>query len=99
MGSPETRNELFYSRRARFELNRNLDGTEWENGTSMTYPAISRWSYAIPIEVIYLTPLTKWNPYNVTYVEDDSEFVDGLSGQCGDEPLQNLKGNHFYMTP
>jgi len=72
---------------------------DYDNGTSMTYPAVSRWSYAIPIEVIYLTPLTKWNPYNVTYVEDDSEFVDGLSGQCGDEPLQNLKGNHFYMTP
>jgi hypothetical protein len=26
-----------------------------------------RVSYAIPLEVIYLTPLHKWNPYNILY--------------------------------
>jgi len=197
MGSPETRKELVYSRRARFDLNRNLDGTEWEkgrtrrnyldvlmeqipgkdnyganltdsfpdgtsmallddrsgpintgyysrfyqlddpdamgtsshrrgfsdrylfaaqtthskvspvafdyevdhdDGSSSTYPTVSRWSYAFPLEVIYLTPLTKWNPYNISFV-DKSDFVEGLNGKCGSEPLQNIKGQYFYQTP
>ena len=25
-----------------------------------------RWSYALPLEIVYTTPLTKWNPYNIT---------------------------------
>ena len=198
LGAPETRNELFYSRRARFDLNRNLDGTEWENGrtrrnyldllmeqipgkdnfganlsdsfpdgssvalhgdddevintgyysrfyrlsdadamgssthrrgysdrylfaaqtthskvspiafdyevehengSTTIWPTVSRWSYAIPLELIYLTPLTRWNPFNVSFVDDAADFVDGLSGECGVEPLQNIKHNLFYQTP
>ena len=26
-----------------------------------------KWSYAVPLEIIYLTPLAKWNPYNIEY--------------------------------
>ena len=26
-----------------------------------------RWSYAIPLEVVYLTPLNTWNPHNIEY--------------------------------
>ncbi|CAH1800447.1 unnamed protein product [Owenia fusiformis] len=26
-----------------------------------------RWSYAIPLEIIYLTPLNAWNPYDLEY--------------------------------
>lgn len=26
-----------------------------------------KWSYAIPLEIIYLTPLAKWNPYDIQY--------------------------------
>ena len=26
-----------------------------------------RWSFAIPLEIIYLTPLQSWNPYNLKY--------------------------------
>ena len=26
-----------------------------------------KWSYAVPLEIIYLTPLSKWNPYNIKY--------------------------------
>ena len=28
---------------------------------------LQKWSYAIPLEIIYLTPLNKWNPYNLTH--------------------------------
>ena len=26
-----------------------------------------KWSYAIPLEIVYSTPLQKWNPYNIKY--------------------------------
>lgn len=26
-----------------------------------------RWSYAIPLEIIYMTPLSKWNPYKIRH--------------------------------
>ena len=26
-----------------------------------------KWTYAIPLEIIYLTPLNEWNPYNLEY--------------------------------
>ena len=26
-----------------------------------------RWTYAIPLEVIYMTPLQTWNPYKLQY--------------------------------
>ena len=29
--------------------------------------AMKKWTYAIPLEIIYLTPLHNWNPYNLEY--------------------------------
>jgi hypothetical protein len=26
-----------------------------------------KWTWAVPIEIIYTTPLANWNPYNLTY--------------------------------
>ena len=26
-----------------------------------------KWTYAIPLEIIYLTPLSAWNPYNLQF--------------------------------
>jgi len=26
-----------------------------------------KWTYAVPLEVVYMTPLLSWNPYNLTY--------------------------------
>ena len=34
-----------------------------------------RWTYAIPLEIIYMTPLLSWNPYDITYKGDaDSDY-------------------------
>jgi len=30
---------------------------------------VHRVSYAVPLEIIYLTPLLKWNPYNIPFVK------------------------------
>eukprot|EP01084_Bolivina_argentea_P289262 496666_1 len=65
----------------------------------------SRWTYAIPLEIIYLTPLTKWNPYNVPYYDSVREFESihanqGRSGSCepGDEYI-GWSNNYAYFTP
>ncbi|CAH1795606.1 unnamed protein product [Owenia fusiformis] len=31
-----------------------------------------RWTYAIPLEIVYMTPLLKWNPYDIEYKGDAS---------------------------
>jgi len=33
-----------------------------------------RVSYAMPLEIIWLTPLNTWNPYNIALHGDDNNF-------------------------
>ena len=43
---------------------RNADG----NGGSRQCTTVDqKWTYAIPLEIIYMTPLSSWNPYNLEY--------------------------------
>ncbi|XP_064645723.1 uncharacterized protein LOC135499028 [Lineus longissimus] len=37
------------------------------NGQKVCKTYSQRWTYAIPLEIIYTTPLSKWNPYNIEY--------------------------------
>jgi len=39
------------------------------------------WSWAIPLEIVWTTPLSKWNPYNITYL-----------GRSGDKPATGCQG-------
>merc|ERR1719277_1939479 len=64
------------------------------------------WSYAIPLEVIYMTPLYSWNPYNIAYTEDkksqqykdvDSNGRNG--GMTKQTAYKGTKKNVFYRTP
>lgn len=38
---------------------------------------VSKMSYAIPLEMIYLTPLGKWNPYNITRRDKEADVIKG----------------------
>lgn len=72
---------------------------------------VQRWTYAIPLEVIYLTPLVNWNPYNITYkgrsydayhqsVTDDNG--DGVADRDGVNASRAFNGSRhdvFYRTP
>merc|ERR1719229_2100018 len=69
---------------------------EYDNGSTTYIPTVSRWSYAIPIEVIYLTPLTRWNPHNITY-DEDADITE--SGECGVDPYPMTAKKFFYQTP
>ena len=51
------------------------------------YLTVSHWSYDIPLEVVFLHPLSAWNPRNTDFTEDDADWV-SKAGKCG-ESAQN----------
>ena len=68
-----------------------------------------RWSYAIPLEIIYLTPLSKWNPYNIPYRGDarsaeGKAIFDGPNGRRNgksdkDKAFNGTNSKTYYLTP
>ncbi len=64
-----------------------------------------RWTYAIPLEIIYLTPLSKWNPYNFPYKgEFNSELgrtvnSNGKNGVDAEKAFDGINSKLFYQTP
>ena len=62
-----------------------------------------RWSYAIPLEIIYTTPLSEWNPYNIDYFERGTDGYDNVAsnGKKGTEsaPYEGSRRNVFFRTP
>lgn len=63
-----------------------------------TCPRISqRWTYAIPVELIYLTPLFNWNPHGIPTLSK-GEQPEG-KGQADDPFSAAEEGSMFYRTP
>ena len=65
-----------------------------------------RWSYAIPLEIVYLTPLYNWNPYNLSQCMDkkqpcfDAVIADGRNGGTNEnKAYDGTRYNIFYNTP
>ncbi|XP_028411763.1 uncharacterized protein LOC114534508 [Dendronephthya gigantea] len=63
-------------------------------------------SYAIPLEIIYLTPLNRWNPYNLSYKgdqrSDEGKTVTANKRDGGKTPLKAYDGINskiYYITP
>ncbi|CAL1547339.1 unnamed protein product [Lymnaea stagnalis] len=70
----------------------------------LCYESRKRMSYAIPLEVIYLTPLTSWNPYELIHVSDrDKNFVTNGGKRNGGFRNQTAFNGTFsglyYRTP
>ena len=70
------------------------------------YTLKQKWSYAIPLEIIYLTPLYKWNPYGLKYHGDHWKGrkiaqKDGRYGDCkkANMELNGTTSKLFYKTP
>jgi hypothetical protein len=63
-------------------------------------------SYAIPLEIIYLTPLNKWNPHNLNY-KGDQRSVDGKTvtansrngGKTKTKAYDGVNSRIYYITP
>merc|ERR1712048_1490339 len=65
-----------------------------------------KWTYAIPLEIIYLTPLSKWNPYDLKFhglhVKGTPATLGGRYGDCVPWKKKELNGTNskrFYQTP
>ena len=46
-----------------------------------------KWTWAVPLEIIYTTPLANWNPYNLTYcpyAKSDQKCKHTIQGPSGD---------------
>jgi len=72
---------------------------EDEDGNSVYHHTVSRWSYAIPLEIIFQTPLTRWNPYGVAETES-ADFDYSRSGGCStDDAFDGWTYDNAYFTP
>lgn len=65
-----------------------------------------KWSYAIPLEIIYLTPLSSWNPYDIEYKNDArstlGKTVEAGGRNGGKTKAKAYNGTHsraYYLTP
>ena len=73
------------------------------------YTLKQKWSYAIPLEIIYMTPLYKWNPFNLKhYGNQNWRNLNTITenrkrnGDCKNATSKAYKGinsRHLYQTP
>nr|KAI8729674.1 mucin-17 [Biomphalaria glabrata] len=74
------------------------------SATKVCYESKKRMSYAIPLEIIYLTPLSTWNPYDIPlYSNKDKNIVINNGKRNGGLNINNAFNgslyNQFYRTP
>ena len=65
-----------------------------------------RWTYAFPLEIVYMTPLSNWNPHGIIYYgevgtpEADVVTENGRNGGLEDDTAYNgANSKNFYVTP
>jgi len=67
-----------------------------------------KWSWAVPLEMIYLTPLSRWNPYNLKLVSESEQTGGGTGGASGtrtgsltdpEKAWLGYSNRHMYLTP
>lgn len=65
-----------------------------------------KFSYAIPLEIIYLTPLNRWNPFNLEYKGSEKTeygktvFQFGrFGGRTPDKAYNGTNSKKYYQTP
>ena len=64
------------------------------------YSDTQRWTYALPLEIVFLSPLTKWNPHKIQKVDDKTATAGGRSG--GTSKTRAFAGyspSNHYLTP
>ena len=58
-----------------------------------------RWTYAIPLEVVYLTPLGRWNPYNIRYNATGRQCPTCDGGMTKETAFEFSTDKIYYQTP
>lgn len=61
----------------------------------------SRTTYAVPLEIIWLTPLSAWNPYNLQFSKDNNVPIAGgrNGGNTADKAYNGTSRGNYYQTP
>ena len=77
-----------------------------KRGKEICTTVSQKYSYAIPLEIIYLTPLNRWNPLNIEYKGPiksplgKTVSADGRSGGKSTETAYNgTNSKKYYQTP
>ena len=47
------------------------------------YTRRQKWSYALPLEIVFLTPLSRWNPYDIIYRGDERTHMGMMVSNTG----------------
>jgi hypothetical protein len=81
-----------------------LNDCQNKNGKRVCNKYSPRYTYAIPLEIIYMTPLLSWNPHNLQYhSEHDADTRITAGGRNGgfnaSKAFSGISEKHFYMTP
>ncbi|XP_074660708.1 uncharacterized protein LOC141913148 [Tubulanus polymorphus] len=58
-----------------------------------------RFTYAIPLEIVYLTPLNSWNPHNIAYKHDEDRKTSPGSGKKPDNAFTHAWRETYKLTP
>ena len=82
----------------------NLTTCRWGNRNCKT--VAQKWSYAIPLEIIWLSPLSKWNPHKLEYKGAENTplgktvYADGRYGAMTPNKAYNgTNSRKYYFTP
>jgi hypothetical protein len=74
-----------------------------KEGSTNEYEPIylrQRWTWAIPIELIYLNPLQVWNPYGFPMLTDAQASASStLDGATPENALEGVSPRWYYFTP
>ena len=68
-----------------------------------------RWSHAIPLEIIYMNPLCKWNPHKIKH-RGEAKTAEGeliyegcndkaCDGKTSETPFNGVNGNNQFTVP
>ena len=77
------------------------DNCRKERGKEVCDYFEGRHTYAIPLEMIWLTPLQRWNPYNITFNTNNNIPKEGQrsGGLTNDTAYNGTSRDKYYMTP
>ncbi|KAK3737640.1 hypothetical protein RRG08_009332 [Elysia crispata] len=75
-------------------------GRGWRK-TEVCQTIETRFSWAIPLEIVYLTPLSSWNPYKIHLFQNRRETTDNgkLGGGSVEKALRGADNSRYYITP
>ena len=74
----------------------------------MNFDGVSqKWSYAFPLEIIFVTPLNRWNPYKLEYMgtfhlkKGKTVMVNDRNGNYSVDKAHNGLNSktYYYITP